>query len=157
MKHRKVATRFILAGIIVAVVLLYMFVFRDKPKVAIRCSRDQAGRLIVNIEPDRQVHHLYSVNFRMEGDDEDMWKLRETLTPIRHVVYGEVPHEAIQSRPTHDVPPKPIPKSGILYVEVVSSWYRYIPPAYELFVRGVKLQLTEDGGVKYLGEIDYGY
>jgi len=153
MKRKEVVAGFALFGIITAAVAL--FVLGDG-KVAIRCSRDQEGRLIVDLKPNRRVNAFYTVSFWLEGDDEYLWVLEEDQVPIRHIVYGDIPRGATQEHPAHDVPPKQLPNVGILYVGVDYQWDSTIPPAACISSSAVKLQLTEDGGVKPLGDAELG-
>ena len=133
------------------------------PKVTIRCSRDQEGRLIVDLKPNWRVNAILKVFFWQEGDDEYLWVLRKgqvpmrtVQVPIRRIVYGELPHGATQKYPAHNVPPKQVPSGGILYVGVKYQWDSNIPPAAVTDTSAVKLQLTEDGGVKPLGDAELG-
>ena len=154
MKHKKVAIGLGVVGTIAVSLLLFTHVF-GKPKVTIRCSRDQAGSLVVDLDHNWRVHHFWRVYFRMEGDDEDMWVLRETRVPIRHIVYGEIPHGSIQKYPADNMPPKPLPKKGILHVSVDYAWDSYIPPAPTGSDHRIEVLLTEDGRVTLLEEFGY--
>ena len=150
MKHKKVAPGFALSGIVAMAVALFMVGCGD-PKVRIRSSRDQEGRLIVDLKPGWRVNSIYDVSFRLEGDDENLWSLMECWQ-VRRIVYGEIPVGASQRHPADNVPPKPLPSSGILHVGVLYQWDSAIPPAPVLSSCTVKLLLTEDGGVKILGD-----
>ncbi len=155
MRRKNVALGLILLGI-VAMGVAWFVVTCWPAKVKIRCSRDQEGRLVVELKPNWRVNALYEVDFWLEGDSESLWIIEEGEVPIRHIVYGELPPGATQKHPAHNVPPKPVPNSGILYVGVEYQWDSVLPPAAAKGSCAVKLQLTEDGGPKLLGEAQLG-
>ena len=124
------------------------------PTVGIRCSRDQQGRLIVDLDPDSQIRYIQRVTFHVEGDDGDehWWVLsRKHQVPIRRIAYGVLPDGVRQEQPADNVPPKELPSSGMLYVDVQFQWDSKIPPAASSTSVTMRVQLAEDGGVKHLG------
>ena len=135
---------------IMAVVAAWFVSCCGRPEVRIRSSGDQEGRLIVDLRPDRRVNAIYRIRFWMEGDgrDEYRWVLERNETPIRRIVYGELPRGIRQKHPAQDVPPKQLPDQGTVYMEVEYQWDSLIPPAPIGDSTIVKLQLTEEGGVK---------
>jgi hypothetical protein len=154
MRHKKVAVGFVLLGIIAMAVGL-LALLELGPKVNIQCSRDHQGRLIVDLEPNWQVIEICGARFWCEGDDKFRWELKtHPGDPFsNHIVYGEIPGAFIQKYPADNVLPEQLPNVGVLYVAVDYIYDSYFPP--ESFSGGfaVKLQLTEDGGVKYLGDV----
>ena len=127
-----------------------------RPKVKILCSRDQRGRLVVDLKPNWRVNALYTVTFWLEGDGTYRWVLAEGRVPVRRIVYGELPQGASQKHPRDGAPPKQVPNSGILYVGVKYQWDSTFPPAAASDTHAVRFQLTDDGGVKPLGDAGLG-
>ena len=124
------------------------------PSVGIRCSRDQQGRLIVDLDPDSQIRYIQRVTFHVEADDGDehWWVLsHKRQVAIRRIAYGVLPGGVRQEQPADNVPPKELPSSGILYVDVQFQWDSKIPPVASSTSVTMKVQLTENGGVKHLG------
>ena len=124
-----------------------------KPKVMIRCSRNQNGHLLVDMTYNGRVLGLPSVVFWLEGDEEFAWGETQSgpgNVPLEHVVYGELPRGGVQNYPANNVPPKPLPKTGILYVGVDYVYDTTLSACISSYA--VKLRLTADGGVEYLGD-----
>ena len=88
-----------------------------------------------------------------EGDAEFLWELElpHKEPSDTRLVYGEPPRGTTQVYPANNVPPKPLPRAGILYVEVRYIGNTALPPSTWTNSCTVKLHLTEDGGVKHLG------
>lgn len=142
---------------IIAVVCSFLASGCGRPKVAIEASRDQEGRLIVDLRPDRRVIGISGIMFWAEGDNEYLWILRSGQGPVpSHVVYGKLPPGVRQTHPAGDMLPRPIPDSGIIYVGVDYRWDSTLPPAAAISSSAMKFQLSKEGAVSPLGEAGLG-
>ncbi len=151
MKRKKTVAGIVIL-VIIALIAMWSVLAFWPAEVEIRCSRDQEGRLIVDLKPNFRVNGLYWIDFWMESDDEYLWALNDK-DEVRRIVYGEIPPEATQKHPTNGVSPKQLPNRGILYVRVK---YQYdIPPAAACVANSViGVELTEDGGLRRLGDAE---
>ena len=92
--------------VIGSVLLVFLAVAADlawayrKPKVMIRCSRNQNGHLLVDMGHNGRVIGIGSVFFWLEGDEEFAWGETHSgpgNVPLEHVVYGELPRGGVQN------------------------------------------------------------
>ena len=149
-RQKVVASGFALSGIVA--MLATLLVSGCGGSVGMNASRDEKGRLVVNLKPNWRVNSILDVAFWVEGDPESVWRFKQLSRPVRHIVYAEVPNGSRQTFPKDRVPPKPLPETTILCVSVTLQWDSILPPAAGTSSSTGKLLLTEDGGVEHLGD-----
>jgi hypothetical protein len=135
----------------------YMACYYWPPKVKIRCRRDEAGRLLVDVKPNFRVNSISITLFWCPGDDRYLWAVNPYVwgvTPedaeFRHIVYGVVPGGAKQMYPPGGASPKGIPAGSVFCVGVSYQYDRWISACSG--AEDAKFRLLADGTVEYLGK-----
>ena len=130
-----------------------------KPRVRIECSRDDDGRLLVNMKPSYRVNGLYNTVLWLHRDDGFLWALEfaepDSASEWR-IVYGEVPSGSVQKYPARDGHPKNIPLDGVLYISVDYQYDTLFPPAACIGTSCSKFQFSKGHGIKPLGKASPG-
>jgi hypothetical protein len=120
-------------------------------KVNIHCSRDEHGRLVVDLEPNWRVNGICRVEFWLEGGEEYLWVVEERDVPFERIVYGWPPTGARQQLPKDNVPPAPLPSEGVLYIAVDFQWDKPIPPTPIGDNIVLRVLLTANGSAQPIG------
>ena len=145
--------RFVLGVLGFAVVVLVGCVLCGlvPPRLRIKCYRDEAGRLLVDLKPNFRINGIFTAELWIPGDDRYLWAVAEGDAELRRMVYGEVPAGAKQEYPRGGAPPRDIPAGSVFCVSVHYQYDTAIPPAACGGNESAKFQILKDGTIEYLG------